>query len=218
MAKQAVAEVRLQDIIAEPQTPPKGLVENIRKYGLINPVCLLDSNNGHYRIIAGRKRVAAASEVGLTEIPATILNSDACEEIVALSENYHRSPSPALEAEMFKRLMDAGLTQQEVAKTLNISQGQVSQRLRILSLIPEFLAMLRSGELRPCIAYELAGLDEETQRKLLAEEKLTLGLVRDVKRQKKLGALEMVPVESLPAPPLRPRVCPHCGMAIEEEV
>lgn len=176
-----IEKIPTDQIVSDPYSPPKALMENIKKYGISHPLLVLQCNNASYKVIAGRKRLAAAKEAGLTEVPAIVFNSHAIYETLSLSENYHRSPSPALEAEMMKRLMDSGVTQEEVASLVGISQAQVCQRLKLLKLIPEFFEKLKRGELRPSIAEELCSLDQETQRTLLDEEKLTLALVRGIK-------------------------------------
>lgn len=97
---------------------------------------------------------------------------------------YHKSGNPIEEADMIRRLMDEGeLTQSEVASQLEISQGQVSKRLRLLGLLPEFLALLREGRLRPSTAYALSKLPPDKQKEFMGEGKVFLKDV-EAKRRK----------------------------------
>lgn len=97
---------------------------------------------------------------------------------------YHKSGSPIEEAYMIKRLMDEdGLTQSEVAGKLEISQGQVSKRLRLFSLLPQFQDKLRRGELRPSTAYALSRLPLERQKDFLTEKNVFLKAVEAKTRE-----------------------------------
>lgn len=204
---------------------PKGLVGSLRAIGLLHPVLLYHPNPRHperadYVVIAGRKRLAAARELGWETINAYVV--DDYDPTIPIHENLHRSPSPALEARCIGRWIAVeGLSQREVAKTLGISQAQVSQRLALLSLVPEALGMLERGELRPTIARALAKLPPEDQKALLAgESHPTLAQVEAHRRQRKLEALADLPLppplgpQPLPGrPQRRPGYCPGCGSA-----
>jgi len=193
--------------------PPRELVANIRKYGIIHPL-ILQRNGTGYRIVCGRKRFAAAVWAGLEEVPSIILPEDADADMITLSENFHRDSSPAIEAEIFNRLITNGMTEADIAHELNISQGKVSQRIGLLRLVPDLFERLRIGTLRPSVARELATMSESDQRQVM-EGELTLGAVREFRRTRKLEAINSIPEGSIPEPPERePRRCPHCGREI----
>lgn len=220
--------IHLDQIIgAEGLVPPKGLVHSLNEVGLLHPI-LVQMVHAHqrqvmttsgavwvsaegmmnpdYKVIAGRKRVAAARELGWTTIPAVVLEGLAPDKqgIVALHENLHRAPSPALEARIIHGLVQQGLSQRQIAKTLGISQAQVSQRLALLTLVPKALDMLERGELKPSIARSLAKLSFAEQQALLAGESPTLAQVQACRRQRKLEALADLPLP----PPLGPQPSP----------
>lgn len=68
--------IPVADIIAEEVRLTRTLLASIRTYGVIEPVLLYPSAEG-YRILRGHRRVAAAKELGLTVVPAVVLQADA---------------------------------------------------------------------------------------------------------------------------------------------
>lgn len=96
---------------------------------------------------------------------------------------YHKSGNPIDEAYMIQRLMESDdYTQKKVANILEISQGQVSKRLRLLNLLPELQEQLKKGELRASTAYAMSKLPRDEQRKLASKEHLYL---KDVKAKRR---------------------------------
>lgn len=68
------------------------LMESIREKGVLEPVIVTPSNN-MYLLISGERRFLACQQLGLTTIPARVLDAVAAkEEIIALqlTENLHR--------------------------------------------------------------------------------------------------------------------------------
>jgi len=128
---------------------------------------------------------------------------------------HHRPGNPALEAKLIKDLMEHGQDQTEIAKTLGMSQGQVSKRLRLLKLIPQFFAMLEAGDLRPSTAYQLARLDPSIQLEY-ANRGIHITLKQAAQEARNIGVIQALqaadrvsPIEPLPR---REDIrCPNCG-------
>lgn len=88
---------------------------------------------------------------------------------------YHRSGNPLKEALLIRELMDAQKhTQEDVGKLLQLSQGQISRRLRLLSLHPDLQFKLLHDKLRPSTAYALSKLGADKQKEYLLREHITL--------------------------------------------
>ena len=75
----------------------ESLARNLNKYGQINAITVVKADAGSdyiYRVIAGRRRIAAAELLGWEEIRADVYESgeidSANEEMIALSENAAR--------------------------------------------------------------------------------------------------------------------------------
>src|SRR5436190_10052256 len=74
------ASVRLIDartivVRGEDPRPAASFVESIKRHGVLQPI-LVQTRGGRYRLIAGRKRLAAAISAGLREVPCLIQRVD----------------------------------------------------------------------------------------------------------------------------------------------
>ncbi|MCU7827414.1 ParB/RepB/Spo0J family partition protein, partial [Kitasatospora sp. DSM 101779] len=107
-----------------------------------------------YVVVAGHRRLEAARQAGLTEVPAFV-NDDAAEDplVFAVAENLLRvGLSPIQEAEALRVLTDKppagrGMSQSKVAKGIGKTQAFVSQRIALLELVPELQQKVAAGEL-----------------------------------------------------------------------
>ncbi len=73
----------------KPYSPDKllELAENIRKNGVIEPICVRPAGNGRFQIIAGHNRVAAAKLADLTTIPAAVRQMDDDEAVLRMVDS-----------------------------------------------------------------------------------------------------------------------------------
>ena len=113
------------------------LEDSIRRHGVLQPVLVTTDGDERYRLIAGHRRIAAATAAGLTEIPAVVrpVDDDTRGLDLALVENIARQDlNPVEEAVAFQRLVDAGLTRKGVAQAIGVSQKLVTERLALLEL------------------------------------------------------------------------------------
>ena len=138
-------EVRLSDIEPNPDQPRKAfdpqaleeLTENIRQYGLLQPLIVRPVLSGGYQIVAGERRWRACRQAGLKTVPVIIKDlSDAQTMEIALIENLQREDLNGMEeAKGYKQLMDTfGLTQEQVAQKIGKSRSAVANTLRLLEL------------------------------------------------------------------------------------
>ena len=136
-------------------------------------------SSGYYQIIAGERRWRAARMANLSEIPAVIIEADDKKvKELALIENLQRQDlNPVEEAMGYQSLIDEyGLTQEDAAKRVGKSRPAVANALRLLSLSPDILEMLRIGKLTAGHARAVLVLKTE-KRQLEAAQKISaLGL------------------------------------------
>ena len=68
------------------------LATDIQKHGLINPITVMDCQNGRYQLIAGLRRLEAAKQVQMSELRATVLSPMQAEEMleIEIAENEQR--------------------------------------------------------------------------------------------------------------------------------
>ncbi|PSB23511.1 ParB/RepB/Spo0J family partition protein [Stenomitos frigidus] len=87
------------------------LVTSIREHGVLEPVLVRPLGNGHYELIAGERRLRAAQEVGLAQIPIVAREFSDQEALqVALMENLQRDDlNPIEETEAVLELLAIAL-------------------------------------------------------------------------------------------------------------
>ena len=150
------------------------LADSIATHGVVQPLTVREMPNGYYQIIAGERRWRAARLAGLSEVPAVVMEADDRKTMeLALIENLQRQDlNPVEEAMGYHALMaDYGLTQEETAERVGKSRPAVANALRLLSLDPEVLLMVRKGSLsaghaRAVLSLKNVKLQQEAARKI----------------------------------------------------
>jgi ParB family chromosome partitioning protein len=152
----------------------KELKESLKSSGLLQPITVRQTrDDGGYELIAGERRLRAATELGWNDITAVIKEVDDRELLgLALIENLQRSDlNPIEEAEGYNQLIgDFGHTQQTIASMVGKDRSTIANMLRILQLPPAVRQMLRDGALSIGHARPLLSLTDQTQITELANE------------------------------------------------
>ena len=157
----------------------QSLADSISRYGLLQPITVRYQDSGYYQIIAGERRWRAARLAGLTEVPVRIIEADdRTTAELALVENLQREDlNPIEEAKGYQSLIDDfGLTQEEAAKSVGKSRPAVANALRLLSLSPDVLYLVETGELSAGHARALVPLQDPESQLLAAKEILSKAL------------------------------------------
>jgi len=142
------------------------LAESIKKYGIIQPLVVIDKD-GSYELIAGERRLRAAKKAGLDKVPVVIREAGEQEKLeVALVENIQRENLNPIETAMaYRKLVDEfNLTQDELAKRLAKSRSSVANTLRMLNLPDEIRQALIEGKIGEGHAKYLVGLESEEKQ------------------------------------------------------
>jgi ParB family transcriptional regulator, chromosome partitioning protein len=177
-AETELANVPVAELHANPRQPRKrfeseataALAESIQAQGIVQPVLVRPRPAGGYELIAGERRWRAAREAGVETLPALIRDTDDRDTLLlSLVENVAREQlSPVEEARAYAVLIDEfGLSLGELGERVGRSKPSVSNRLRLLELPDDVLAMLERNELTEGHARAvLAVPDNEGRRKL----------------------------------------------------
>ena len=155
------------------------LADSISVHGVIQPLTVRESASGYYQIIAGERRWRAARLANLSEIPVVVIEADDRKALeLALIENLQRQDlNPVEEAMGYQTLMeDYGLTQEQTATQVGKSRPAVANALRLLSLTPEVLELLRKGELSAGHARAILTLKSEKKQQEAAKKIIALGM------------------------------------------
>ena len=190
-----LAHVPIDQIHPNPRQPRKrfdheataGLAESIRAQGIIQPVVLRPRAAGGYELIAGERRWRAARETNLETLPALIRDAaDRDALLLGLVENVAREElSPIEEARAYALLTDEfELSLGEIAERVGASKPAVSNRLRLLELPDDVLAMVERGELTEGHARAVLAVPDHDGRRRLARKIVRQGLsVRAAERE-----------------------------------
>ena len=134
------------------------LSRSIKRYGVLQPL-LLRRAGKKYEMVAGERRLRAASLAGLRRVPAIITELSDCDAAaVSLIENIHREELSFLdECDALRRLSENEcLNIPNLAYTLSVTDSRIEDKLRFNAL---------SQSVRKAVAYNK--ISEETAKQLL---------------------------------------------------
>ena len=148
------------------ETALSELTESIRQHGVIQPLSVRRVG-GSYELIAGERRLRAAQNAGLGEVPCIVMTMDDAESgLAALVENLQRQDLDFLEEAMgISRLIRTqNLSQEQAARLLGKSQSAIANKLRLLRHSSEVLAAIKKANLTERHARALLRLRSEPEK------------------------------------------------------
>jgi ParB family chromosome partitioning protein len=174
------------------------LTASVREHGILQPLLVRPAGDG-YELIAGERRLRAATAAGLDSVPVVVMEATDIGSLeIALIENLQRENlNPIEEAEGYRELADGfSLTQEEIALRVGKARASVANAMRLLSLPDEVRAMLADGRLSTGHAKALMALEIPQEQLLTARRVVDEGL--------SVRALEKL-IRRTASSPLRPR-------------
>lgn len=166
------------------------LAQSIKENGLAQPIIVTKINENKYEIIAGERRFRACKELGWTEIDAIVRNniSDNKKLTIALVENIQREDlNPVEKAFAYKRMIDMGMSQNDIAEYCGKSKATISNTLRILELEDDIIDGLKNNVITEGHARALMQIPDLEERKKayqkIISEKLSVRDVEDIAKQ-----------------------------------
>lgn len=171
-----VEEISVESITPNPFQPRKHfdeqalqeLSESIAEHGLLQPIVLIEKEDG-YLLIAGERRLRAHKLAKLDTIKAIIADAD-IDDIklreLALLENIQRENLNAIElANSYAELIEVHkITHDELSNIVHKSRSQITNTMRLLSLSTYGQEQLVSGKISQGHAKVLVGFDEKKQK------------------------------------------------------
>ena len=183
-----LVSLRVDEIAPNPYQPRcvfdedglASMAESVRRYGILSPLSVR-RRQGRYELVAGERRLRAAKLAGLDEVPCIVLEVDGAESgLIALVENLQRRDLDYIEqAQGMARLISLfGLSQEECAARLGMSQSAVANKLRLLRLPEDVLDTLRGEGLTERHGRALLRLPDDDARRavlrLIVEQRLNV--------------------------------------------
>lgn len=170
------------------------IVESIQNLGLKKPIkvssrLLADGEEPGYDLVCGQGRIEAFQALGLTEIPAIVVEVSREERLLmSLIENMARKfPSPMDLIHEIERLATAGYSNVVIGQKLDISDGMVGGLIALKNAGEErLLDTALKGRIPLGVAIDIAKADSaEAQRELLKayeNKQLNQAAIRTVRR------------------------------------
>jgi len=195
---------QIRHIEADPEQPRRHfaeeslaeLAQSIKEHGVIQPLLVKPAATaGFFTLIAGERRLRAAAQAGLNEVPVIVMYLDDAKGLqVSLIENLQREDlNPLEEALGYERLVNEFvLTHQEVARILGKNRTTITNMLRLLKLSQKVQQALAQGDLSMGHGRALLALADELVQEYALNETLSKKLsVREleklVRKLKKAG-------------------------------
>ncbi|MFZ5831517.1 MAG: ParB/RepB/Spo0J family partition protein [Planctomycetota bacterium] len=169
-----LARISIHEITSNPAQPRQefdadelhALSESINAHGLLQPIVVRRVQD-RYELIAGERRLRAAQDAGMADVPANIIEADerASAEL-AIVENLHRKDLGALEkaASFARYLEEYRCTQEELASRLKLDRSTIANLIRLLELPEAVQDSLRQGRITQGHARALLPLGEEREQ------------------------------------------------------
>lgn len=154
------------------------LANSIRSLGVLQPLTVR-RRNGQWELVAGERRLRAAKLAGLDQVPCLSVQVDSqSSSLLALVENLQRRDLDFWEeAAALRKLIDTyHISQEEAARRLGKSQSAIANKLRLLKLPQEVLALLRDHGASERHARALLRLDTSDAQMRVARQIVDHGL------------------------------------------
>ncbi len=180
VSEDKLLEVNINSIEPNPYQPRteflqeeiENLAQSIKDKGILQPLVVTEVSEGKYQLIAGERRLRASKLAGLKKVSVVIKKgiTDQDKAELALIENIQRQNlNPIEKAKGFAELQHKfNITQEAIAKQLDISRSAVANTLRYLQLPEKVQNALAAGDITEGHAKIIAGLEsQEMQEQVL---------------------------------------------------
>lgn len=180
-----IREVDVQDIIVPDgrirqvayDESLRALAESIREHGILEPLLVRKdivpaSDVPVFHLVAGERRLRAAELAGLDTVPCVSIEANEVDAaVIAIIENLHREDLNIFEeAAAIASLIElSGMTQEQCARRLAVSQSYIANKLRLLRFSKEERDRILKNGLTERHARALLRLSEPEERCRVAE-------------------------------------------------
>jgi len=149
----------------------KELSQSIKEHGLLQPIVVIEKEDG-YLLIAGERRLRAHKLANIETVKAIVADAD-IDEIklreLALLENIQRENLNAIElANSYAELIEVhDITHDELSSIVHKSRSQITNTMRLLALSKYAQEHLIFDKISQGHAKTLVGLDEKKQKVII---------------------------------------------------
>jgi ParB family chromosome partitioning protein len=179
-------QVPLESIERNPYQPRKtfdndelaSLSASIRTHGVLQPLVVRQVGE-RYQLVAGERRLRAAREAGLQNVPVTVVDFNDQQILeAALVENIQRADlNPIEKAQGFKDYLTRyHITHEQLAARLGLGRATITNLVALLELPAELQDAVRVGQLTTGHAKILKGIPDAARQITVSKEIIARGL------------------------------------------
>ena len=137
-----IVMIPVDQLLHHPENPRKDLgdltelADSIKSNGVLQNLTVVKVDEDTYNVVIGNRRMEAAKQAGLTEVPCVISEMEYKDQIATmLMENMQRQDLTVYEqAEGFQMMMDLGFKAKEIGEKTGFSEKTVKERLKLTKL------------------------------------------------------------------------------------
>ena len=125
-----ITNIEVTKLLQHPDNPRKNigdvteLAESIKARGILQNLTVVPAENGMYTVVIGHRRLAAAKQAGLTEVPCAVVDMDYKTQLsTMLLENMQRSDLTVYEqAQGMQMMFDLGVPVAEIVEKTGFAE------------------------------------------------------------------------------------------------
>ena len=201
-----VDEIEIPENLLRTQVSGEELValqESIKQFGILEPL-LVRKDGDRFILIAGYRRLTAAQNIGLDEVPCQVLQIDKkTADILTLEENFKREEINPLDFSKYLNYLHLsnGLKVSEISKLLGYSESYIYRMMKLVSLDDFLQEALDDGQITAEVALELSKLPTPQLRFEYLEYARKQGAKASMVRQWVQDELMKAGLRPQPSPP-----------------
>jgi len=178
--------ISVDKLIPHPNNPRKvigdvtELADSIKKSGILQNLTVVPNRKSpdeharlcdSYTVIIGHRRLAAAKQAGLTEVPCAIVEMSEAEQLrTMLTENMQRSDLTVYEqAEGFQLLLDMDFSVADIAEDTGFSESTIRRRVKLLDLDKDKFKESQARQVTLADYEKLMEVEDEADRNKLLD-------------------------------------------------
>jgi ParB family transcriptional regulator, chromosome partitioning protein len=184
--EERIVHLKLDQVRANPFQPRKDfdteslqeLMQSVKEKGIIQPI-LVRRKGDNYELIAGERRLRAATLLNLNEVPAIVRDVEDEDSLeLALIENIQRQDlNPIEQARAYQYLIDKfHLTQERISEILGKARVTITNTLRLLNLPQEIQEEIRAGRISFAHGRALLEIADANQQRRMVQQVIKEGL------------------------------------------
>jgi len=169
-------EIELSKLIESRRNPRKafdatamrGLVESIKRYGVLTPLIVRAvGNDGKFEILAGARRSRASREAGLEKVPCRVIEAenDLALDVIVVENLQRQNVHPLEEADSFAEILElSGGDLHGLCNKVGKDRPYVMKRLALNKLVDSGKKMFLQGKMSEGHAMLISRLTPEDQK------------------------------------------------------